>query len=98
MLDDKEGTRTPVQTKTRRLEMSTVKIVFFGLSIFLSGAALTSSAIEGNARIDTASYASPEGTGHVGDTASYAAPEGNGHVGDTASYAAPEGNGHIDVA
>jgi hypothetical protein len=30
--------------------------------------------------------------------ASYAAPEGTGHVGDTASYAAPEGNGHIDTA
>ena len=35
-----------------------------------------------------------EGNGHV-DTASYAAPEGNGHVGDTASYAAPEGNGNV---
>lgn len=34
-----------------------------------------------------ASYASPEGTGHVGDTASYAAPEGNGHI-DTALRAA----------
>lgn len=45
-----------------------------------------------------ASYASPEGNGHVGDTASYTAPEGNGHVGDTASYAAPEGNGHTDTA
>ncbi|WGJ13509.1 hypothetical protein QEV83_12475 [Methylocapsa sp. D3K7] len=30
--------------------------------------------------------------------ASYASPEGNGHVGDTASYAAPEGNGHTDTA
>ncbi|HZM08296.1 MAG TPA: hypothetical protein VFC11_07590 [Methylocella sp.] len=30
--------------------------------------------------------------------ASYASPEGTGHVGDTASYAAPEGNGHIDTA
>ena len=27
--------------------------------------------------------------------ASYASPEGNGHVGDTASYTAPEGNGHF---
>jgi hypothetical protein len=44
-----------------------------------------------------ASYASPEGNGHVGDTASYAAPEGNGNF-STASYAAPEGNGHIDTA
>lgn len=47
------------------------------LQITLVGAALVLAAPA------FATYAAPEGNGHV-DTASYAAPEGNGHVGDTA--------------
>ncbi|WP_026608454.1 hypothetical protein [Methylocapsa acidiphila] len=61
--------------------MKILKITLFGAALVLAAPAF-------------ATYAAPEGNGHVGDTASYAAPEGNGHV-DTASYAAPEGNGHV---
>jgi len=54
----------------RRLIMNILKLAFLGSTLLFSGAAI----------------------------ASYASPEGNGHVGDTASYAAPEGNGHVDIA
>jgi len=50
--------------------MNILKLAFLGSTLLFSGAAI----------------------------ASYASPEGNGHVGDTASYAAPEGNGHVDIA
>jgi hypothetical protein len=63
--------------------MNILKPELLGFLLLLSGAAFASVA--------------PAGNGHV-DIASYASPEGNGHVGDTASYTAPEGNGHIDVA
>jgi hypothetical protein len=46
--------------------MKIFRIALFGSALLLSGAAF-------------ASYAAPEGNGHVGDTASYAAPEDNGN-------------------
>ncbi|QBR70603.1 hypothetical protein CU048_04200 [Beijerinckiaceae bacterium] len=75
---DTEGKGNSIRSM-RRFE-STIKMVFVGLCTFLVGAYLVSYATEGDMRIEIASYASPEGTGHVGDTASYAAPEGNGHI------------------
>jgi hypothetical protein len=77
-----DGNHTRRQQQ-RKLTMNILKPALLGFLLLLSGAAFASVA--------------PPGNGHV-DTASYASPEGNGHVGDTASYAAPEGNGHIDIA
>lgn len=48
--------------------MYILKIVFLGCALLFSGAAV-------------ASYAAPEGNGHVGDTATSTSPEGNGHAG-----------------
>ena len=63
---------------------------------------------EGQTPAQVATYAAPEGNGHVyasyalpkataTSIASYAAPEGNGFVNE-ASYSAPEGNGFVETA
>ena len=66
---------------------------FFAAALLTSGSALAAYQAEGQGHVDTASYAAPQGEGHV-DIAQ-ARPEGNGHVDIADAY--PQNEGHVQM-
>jgi hypothetical protein len=59
---------------------ASLKVALLAYTLFLSDTAFASAVPEGNRHVGRASCSSPEWNRHVGDTASFAAPEGNGHI------------------